>query len=170
MIAFIRNLNALLVYLLSAILLGAYAVQIFMGETPCSLCLLQRLGMTGVAFAALLNLRFGLRPAHYAVMLGMAIFGGAVALRQICLHVCPGFPTFGIPVWGLSLYTWSFLTFASTVVYVAVLLLLQNGTPDDHPTRMNLFAKGAFVLILLIALSNTVTTFLECGWGPCIDH
>ncbi|MGE3954904.1 MAG: disulfide bond formation protein B [Parachlamydiales bacterium] len=170
MIALIRNLNALLIYMLCGILLGAYAIQIFMGEVPCSLCLLQRLGMVGVAFGASLNLRFGLRPAHYAVILGMATFGGGVALRQICLHICPGFPTFGIPVWGLSLYTWSFLTFASTILYVAILLLLQNGRTDAQGVRMNLFAKIALGLILLVALANGVTTFLECGWGPCVDH
>ena len=107
-------LNLLLIFIICSVLMGAFYIQFVEHETPCPLCMLQRAGMVGVALGALLNLRFGISPAHYALSLLSCLTGGLVALRQISLHVCPQFPTFGIPVLGLSLYTWSFLVFVSS--------------------------------------------------------
>lgn len=163
-----RNLNALIIWILSGILLGAYGVQLFLHEEPCPLCMLQRIGMLGVATGASLNLFFGVRPAHYAIILLSSLFGGLVALRQISLHVCPGFAEFGLPVLGLSLYTWSFLIFCCCILAVSLLLILWNPleTQEDRPP-LNGFCKGAFFLIFLIAVANIITTLIQCGLRPC---
>ncbi len=166
-----RDLNALMIVVLGGVLLSAYGVQFIFHEQPCPLCLLQRLGMLGVACGALLNVWFGVRMAHYGLCLLSAIFGGFVALRQISLHVCPGFaPPFGIPVLGLSLYTWSFFVFVCVVFGVAVLLFLYD--PKDSQAEIappNGFGRFACGLIFCIALANIVTTFLHCGLGICPD-
>lgn len=165
-----RDLNALIVIILSGVLLGAFGVQFFMHETPCPLCLLQRLGMLGVAVGALLNVWFGVRPSHYGLMLLSALTGGFVALRQISLHVCPGFPEFGIPVLGLSLYTWSFFVFVCVTLAVALLLFLYDPKSSlESPPPLNVWSKTAFGLIFIIAIANILTTFLQCGFGPCVD-
>ena len=98
------NIAGLLV--ICGVLLGAYYMQFVMGEFPCPLCLLQRLGMLGVGFGAMLNLRYGVRPAHYGVSLISAVFGASVSVRQILLHIVPGTGAYGTPVLGLHLYTW----------------------------------------------------------------
>lgn len=168
MIQWERNLNALMVIVLSSVLLAAFGVQIFMHEEPCPLCMLQRLGMIGVATGALLNIWFGIRMSHYGLCLFSALTGSFVALRQISLHVCPGFPTFGIPVLGLSLYTWSFVVFVCIIFAVAFLLFLYN--PEENKVEsppINSLGKFAFILILCIALANIVTTFMQCGFSPC---
>src|SRR5580698_8453161 len=87
----------------------AFFFQIVMNELPCLLCILQRIGFLATAFGFLMNLRFGLRPSHYAMALTGALFTSFVALRQIALHVVPGTGTYGQPVLGMHLYTWSFL-------------------------------------------------------------
>lgn len=165
-----RNLNALIIIIISGVLLSAYGVQFLWHEQPCPLCLLQRIGMISVAVAALLNIRFGVKMSHYALALLSALFGGFVALRQISLHVCPGFPEFGLPVLGLSLYTWSFIVFVCVVLAVAFLLFLYN--PDEErqvPPPLNAWSKLAYGLIFTVAVANIITTLLQCGLGPCVD-
>jgi disulfide bond formation protein DsbB len=108
-----RSLNVLFVLAVSLILLAAFGVQFAKGELPCPLCLLQRLAMLGVGAGALLNVRYGVRPRHYGFALASAIFGGAVAGRQVLLHIAPGDPGYGEPLLGWHLYTWSFVAFAS---------------------------------------------------------
>lgn len=171
MVTYERNLNALLIIILSGVLLSAYAVQFLWNEEPCPLCLLQRLGMLGVASGALMNLRFGVRPFHYGLSLISAVVGGTVALRQISLHVCPGFaPPFGLPVLGLSLYTWSFLVFVCSVLYIAFLLFLYKpGESELEPAAYTKWSKTAFSLIFFVALTNVITTWMQCGLGPCVD-
>jgi len=170
MIAWERNLNALVVIILSGVLLGAYGVQIFMHEQPCPLCLLQRLGMIGVAVGALLNIWFGVHMSHYGLSLLSALMGGLVALRQISLHVCPGFGEFGLPVLGLSLYTWSFIVFVCVVLSVALLLFLYDPAErQELSIRLNGWCKLAFSLMFFVALANIITTLIQCGLGPCAD-
>ncbi len=161
-----RNLNALLVLIISSILLGACAIQVFEDETPCPLCFLQRLGMFGVATGALMNCRFGRRALHYGLSLISALFGGAVALRQIALHICPGSPKFGLPFWGLNLYTWSFLVFACSVAYIALLLIFFDRSKKSEGS-MNAFGHLAFIAAFGLEIANIVTSLVICGWGTC---
>lgn len=170
MVNFQRFLNALIIWILASIMLAAFGVQLFLKEQPCPLCLLQRIGMLGVAFGAMLNLQFRIRPIHYALMLFSALYGGFVALRQIMLHVCPGFPQFGMPILGLSLYTWSFLVFVCVIAAVAFLLCLyETRQNEETPTPLHWFFQGADWFILAIAVMNIFSTLLLCGISACKD-
>lgn len=163
-----KHLNALLVVIISVILWGALAIQFFYHEEPCALCLLQRLGMLGVTSGALMNVKFGPSKAHYGLSLLSAIFGGFVALRQIALHVCPDFSKFGEPFWGLSLYTWSFITFASSVAYIALLMLFFDKNKNPSESKIyNLWGHISFFLIFFVSLTNIFITFWLCGFGAC---
>ncbi len=163
-----RNLNALMALILSCVLWGAFGFQFIEGEQPCPLCLLQRLGMLGVALGALLNVKFGIQRRHYSLSLLSAIFGGFVALRQIALHVCPGTPVFGKPFWGLSLYTWSFIVFASCVAYIALLTFIFAPQKNESQiARANWWGQLAFFSVFFVALANIITTLLQCGLGDC---
>lgn len=163
------NLNALVIVILAGVLLSAFGVQLFLHEQPCPLCLLQRLGMLGVATALMLNVRFGIYPSHYGLALLSSLFGGFVALRQISLHVCPGMPKFGMPVLGLSLYTWSFVIFVCCVLSVALLLFLYDPAKSKKPQPINEWGIFAMGIILAVAAANIITTLLQCGLGICED-
>lgn len=165
-----KNINALIIYTISGVLLGAFGVQFIWHETPCPLCLLQRIGMISVAASLALNIKFGIRTFHYGLALLSSFFGGFVALRQISLHVCPGFPEFGLPVLGISLYTWSFFVFVCCVLAVALLLFLYNDReiPEIETERsINRFQAISFWLIFLVAFFNVIATFAQCGLGVC---
>jgi len=164
---FCRFLNTLMIFILVGILASAYYQQFSKHEEPCPLCLLQRLGMIGVATGAFLNLRFGIRPVFHGISLLAAIGGAAVSIRQILLHICPGSPTFGIPVFGLGLYTWAFLAFSASILGTSLLLMLYH--PTFKAAKMSLLEKSAALLLILITFSNMITTFLECGFGVCVE-
>jgi len=162
-----RLFNALLIIVLMGVICGAYFEQYKHGEKPCPLCLLQRLAMIGIAFGSVLNLKFGVRASHYGLSLLFVALGRSVSLRQISLHVCPGFPTFGIPVFGLSLYTWAFLVFFGASLTIAILLFFCS--KDGAYPILNWFEKITLAFFVLVVLANVATTFLQCGFGPCED-
>jgi disulfide bond formation protein DsbB len=164
----VRTLNGLMALVLMGVLLSAYYQQYFKHEMPCPLCILQRLAMVGVAMGPVINLIFGIRAAHYGVSMLFAMFGASVSLRQMAMHVCPGFPDFGLPVYGVSLYTWAFLSFAACLFSIGIFLLIH--IPEDRArVRMNWFEMFVVGLVIAITFSNLITTYDECGFGPCKD-
>lgn len=168
------RINILGLLIISGVLLGAYYVQFGKGEFPCPLCLLQRLAMLGVAFGAMLNIRYGLRPAHYGVSLLSAVFGACVSVRQILLHIVPGDQGYGSAVFGLHLYTWAFIVFSVTVLLISIMMLFdkqfEKNEGSEPKSRKTPLITAVFFLVVLIAISNVITTFLECGLAQCPDN
>jgi disulfide bond formation protein DsbB len=154
---------------LIVVLLIAYVDQFAGHDLPCPLCLLQRVAIAGVAFGLLLNLRYGPQPSSYGIMLLAALFGMAVAGRQVMLHISPGTGSYGAPLFGLHLYTWSFLLFAAVILGTAILLLVPRPTSPVQPLSRHLQYGLAWAAIGIIAL-NALTTFLQCGPLECPDN
>jgi disulfide bond formation protein DsbB len=164
-----ENLNALFILVLCLVILGGYTYQYTTMEQPCPLCLLQRLAMIGVAVGPLFNLLFGMKMPHYALSLISCILGGSVAIRQITLHICPQFSTFGHPVLGFDLYVWSLFVFVTSVFAIAVLLMLYgSGKYKEAKEKSSLFSKICIGLLAFVTLANVVTTFIECGISLCV--
>jgi disulfide bond formation protein DsbB len=160
-----RALNALMVLILCGVLAGALYVQLVWHEEPCPLCLLQRMGMIGVALGGLLNLRFGARMSHYGLALLCALSGGAVALLQTGVLALSA-KSFGTPVFGLHLYTWSLLVFVACVAGISLLLLMGPFSPvQTGRTRCAVWVLSG--LLLAVTLTNVVQTARHCGWGVC---
>ena len=63
------TINALGLYAVALVLAVAFGAQLWLGELPCPLCLLQRIQFAMLAIGPILNVRFGPRPCHYAVSL-----------------------------------------------------------------------------------------------------
>jgi disulfide bond formation protein DsbB len=154
---------------LVVVLLVAYTDQFAGHDLPSPLCLLQRVAIVGVAFGLLLNLRYGPQPSSYGIMLLAALFGMAVAGRQVLLHIAPGTGSYGAPLLGLHLYSWSFLLFVAVILGTAILLLLPRPTSPVRPLPRELQYGLAWAAISLTAL-NAVTTFLQCGPLECPDN
>jgi len=168
------RINSYAVLGICGVLLGAYYIQFVEGEFPCPLCLLQRLAMLGVAFGAMLNLRYGIHTRHYGVSLLSAIFGASVSIRQILLHIDPSDSGYGSPVLGMHLYTWAFIVFAVVILLIGIMMFFETQFEDSSENRsaksIGWFIKAVFFLVVLIAAVNVVTTFLECGLGQCPDN
>lgn len=170
-----RVLNAVGLLIVCAILLGGYYFQIFWGELPCPLCLLQRVGFVAVGFGLSLNLIYGPRPSHYGVMIIGALFGGSVAVRQILLHIIPGTGSYGSPILGLHYYSWaaifSFLIIAGTALMLLFSRQFEHATDEEVTGTTKFggsnFARFAFFVLILTTATDAVSTFLECGPYVC---
>jgi disulfide bond formation protein DsbB len=172
-----RTINIIGILGLSIVIIGAYSVQFIMNELPCPLCLLQRVGMLMVMTGFAMNLKFGIKPAHYGMSIIGALFGASVSMRQILLHIVPvpGQPTgYGTPIMGLHLYTWAFIFFVVTIFIIAVMMLFgkQFDRANEKLSNNELqgFALIVFYVVFVLAAANVITSFLECGLGPCPDN
>jgi disulfide bond formation protein DsbB len=164
--------NILDVLALIVILTLAFIFQWVFHELPCPLCLLQRVGflITGIGF--LLNLRYSLRPSHYAISLIGALFTSFVALRQIALHVVPGTGAYGSSILGLHMYTWSFIASMAIICFTAILLSFdaQYRVPEPELKRGKFLVSLLMVIMLALALSNVVVVLNECGLFQCPEN
>lgn len=166
----LANLFELLIILF--VLIMALIMQFILHELPCPLCLLQRAGFFGVVIGFFLNLKFGLRSSHYAIAIISGLYTSFVALRQIALHVIPGYGAYGIALFGFHLYTWSYII-AMTIVCVTTLCLAIDRQYQGSNTITPLWRYTIhiiFMLIVAVLLINIVTVFLECGLQTCPDN
>lgn len=161
-----RIFNGIEILILAAILFGALSFQFFLEEEPCPLCLLQRLFMFGIGVAITLNLRLGVQKRFYGFAIISAILGAIISLRQIAFHICPGFPKFGIPFLGISLYTWSFFIFSASIAYNALMMVIFR---QEKQYKMSFFDHLVIILLFIAGCVNVVTSFYTCGFGPCLQ-
>ena len=164
-------LNAAAVVASVGLVFGALAIQFGQHEVPCPLCLLQRLGFLAIAAGGLLNLRYGVRPAHYGVTLLGALTVGTVSLRQIALHICSGATGqctgYGGAPLGWHLYSWAFLAAAAAILGIALLLMIP--TPYIRPAKASVLAIVVFAYVGVAVVVNIGAVGVQCGVGSCAD-
>jgi disulfide bond formation protein DsbB len=154
---------------LVGILAAAFAAQLWSGEPPCPLCVTQRIALMLIALGPLhILLRAyseGLTSRAAALGQGMAIIAAALgalaAGRQILLHILPGDPGFGSPVFGLHLYTWCFIAFSAQIAASAVLLIAANRL-EDGKARGPMTMVTATVFAFVVG-ANLVSVVAEAG-------
>lgn len=153
---------------ISASLAIAFYYQLFQDELPCPLCLLQRVGMITIGFGFLMNVRFGIRSAHYGIALLGSLLTGAIASRQVFLHILPGDPGYGVTFLGLHFYTWAVVSALAAIVFISGLLVLKScEQPSAVKLRPHFLGKLAIIVFTFLIAANLVSTVLECGSGEC---
>lgn len=166
------RLNVLALFAVSFTLLFAFAWQFAFGELPCPLCYLQRAGFVACGIGFLLNVRFGVAPAHYGVAILGAIAGGFASLRQVFLHIAPGSGSYGSPFLGLHFYTWALIGFAAVVVLCAVMLLIDSAGDRADPSdeRTSAIGRLSMTAFAFLVAADIVVGFAQCGVGACPDN
>ena len=178
-----RLLNLLGMLGIIGVILGSYVYQFSYRELPCTLCLLQRVAMIGVAVGAAMNLMIGPDTRHYGVCLLSAVFGIVVAFRQSLLHMNPFFdkktgqptleatsnPPFGQEVFGLNLYIWSVIIFTVVFLMIGFVQLIRDPSnwPAREPAWLSRLASISVGLLVIVIASQAVLVFMECGFGDC---
>lgn len=157
---------------LMLILILALSFQFYLKELPCPLCLLQRIGFIGIMISLSLNLQFDYKASHTGFVILFAIFTAFVALRQILLHIVPGTGAYGAEIFGLHLYTWSFVISIAIIIYNALILIgdFKPYLPDKLGHMWQKLNRALLFFISAIILINMVTVFLECGFEFCPDN
>ena len=143
----------------------AFFDQLYLGELPCPLCLMQRMGFVIIGFALVLNIRFGAHSSHYGWGIIGGLVGMTVSLRQVLLHILPGDKGFGATFLELHFYTWAFVGYVGLIAGIAILLMLPNRDVRSRSPIANILV----ILFIFVVFANLVSTLLECGLGPCAD-
>lgn len=167
-----RLLNALGLIAIGAVLTMAFIDQVWFGELPCPLCILQRAGLIAAGFGIVLNIMFGPKPSHYGLTIIGAIASAGISIRQILLHIVPGTGFYGPDVWGLHLYTWAFL-FAVAIVLGSALMLLgdrQFSQVQSISGRLKALPFIALILFFVLTIANIFSTLALCGTGLCPEN
>lgn len=138
---------------------------------PCPVCILQRAAFIAAGYGIALNLLFGPRSSHYGMTILGAIAGAAIAVRQILLHIVPGSGSYGNAVFGMHLYTWSFIGFTLIIVGTAIMLLYERQftRPEPWSSRLDVLTLTALATFILLAVVNVFSTLFLCGFGLCPD-
>lgn len=161
-----RLINAFMVLSLLILSFIGFAYQLMLAQSPCPLCLLERVGFLAMAFGLLLNLRFGLRPSHYSLVLLSALLTSLIALRQIALSSNGNYGGF---LFGFHLQTWTFVCSLLIVVSCALILGFGRHYEAVYPTHSywRSITFSLFVLLAILLLANTITAIMYCGLAPC---
>jgi len=107
------------------ILGSALYVEFFLNEEPCPLCELQRVAFINIGIALIMNLRFGNKVSHWALVILSALAGISVSIRQILLHINDPVG-FGDAFFDMHMYTWCFIGYSIAIIGSALLLLIYN--------------------------------------------
>jgi len=171
-----RFVNIAALFALLGVLAGSLHLQFGIGEQPCPLCLVQRSAMIGLAVGPIMNLLWGMKPAHYALSILAAAAGAAGSTRQILLHINDPIGTgYGPAVLGYHLYTWALITFVIAIVGIAILLLWNRPfTVEDRGLMtdvrwMRIIGLTAIIWVFIDLLIIGISAIPECGVGMCPD-
>lgn len=164
-----RLLNALGLIAVDTVLALAFIDQLWFRDLPCPVCILQRAAFTAAGFGLALNLLFGPRPSGYGLTIVGAAVGAAISMRQILTHIVPGSGSYGNEIFGMHLYSWAFIAFALMIVGCGLLLLddRQFARSEPRSNRLSVLPLAAFVLFVVLAVGNVISTLLICGAGFC---
>jgi len=157
--------NQLVLAAIIGMLSYAFFDQLYFGELPCPLCLMQRIGFVIIGFVLVLNIRCGAHITHYGWGIIGGLVGMTVSLRQVLLHILPGDKGFGTTFLELHFYTWAFVGYLGLIAALAILLML----PNREVRSRSPFANALVILFIFIVFANLASTLLECGLGPCAD-
>jgi len=145
------------------ILVGSLGYQFVMGELPCPLCVIQRLGFLMACAGPLGLLRSALRgncgmleqARGFALCILGSFLGAEASLRQILLHIVPPDAGYGPPVLGLHLYTWAAIAFGCLIASSAVGLCgLQEKAAALPRSLTNVLTGFVLALAAVIALAT----------------
>jgi len=162
----VYGLSHIYVLVISGVLLGAFWVQFAEQEYPCPLCILQRMAMMLAAMGAAFNLSVGIRVRHFGMSIVASVMGMIISTRQILMHIMPGDPGYGTPMFGMHLYSWAWVVFVSIIVACGLHLMAskdcaQEDIPPPPRSKFTWFVLGLFGLIIA---ANVIAVFFELGW------
>ncbi|MED7820192.1 MULTISPECIES: disulfide bond formation protein B [unclassified Francisella] len=173
----VKTVSAIEATGIAIVIIVAFFFQFVMGELPCPLCLLQRLGLLAIGFGFLLNMRFHVRPSHYALSLLAAVFTAFVSLRQIALHITDPVG-FGSKILGMHMYSWVFVISMVAIIYIAIVLSYPKQyeirqepqeISEAKNKKIRFITHIIFLIFILVIFANVASTFFECGLSECPD-
>jgi len=165
-----QRLNALGAIVAALVVAGAWYFEFSTHEAPCPFCLMIRICFTGIAVGALLNVRFGVRVAHYGLCLLFAVVGLVISFYDVVSSYPPIGSWGSTPFMGLHLPTWGFISFAAAAALLGAVMFWEGqfraaARPlSDAPSALwRVVSLAAFTLIAFITAGNIIIGYTVCG-------
>lgn len=160
---------------INGILTLTLILQFVRHETPCPLCLLQRLAFFGAGFGLISAFRRGYSPAQTGCVIVFMTYLLTVSVRQSMNHIIGDRGGWiGGTVYGLHLTVWSVIAACIMILMFSLALTAFSVTPAlNRRVHSEVFPVihrlGKYMSLYLIVLCviNLVTVFLQCGFGIC---
>jgi len=155
---------------ISFLLVDAFFYQLVLGELPCAFCNLIRVCLMLLGSGMLLNRVFGISPWNYVLSGFGALIGSQLSLLFMFAKALPGSTPTGSAIFGLHMYTWTFMVFTAAIMFclvMAVLYARRDTTANDSQASRRRPAVHKLVLALFVVLvaANLVSAFLQNGFG-----
>jgi disulfide bond formation protein DsbB len=133
-------------------------VEYFMDQVPCSLCLLQRAAMLGIAIGLYFIFRYGLKLYYYGGCLLWSLFGLSCALRQLAINACKDPSTYPFFFMSYRMYTWSFLGFFASIFGISLLIMFYKPFKTKAPVSLVVASFSALSIFLILC---AISAFLK---------
>ncbi|CZE49915.1 disulfide bond formation protein B [Campylobacter geochelonis] len=145
------------------------------GESPCTLCWNERIGMVVVGMLGIFILRYGLRAKYLVMVFLSAAYGLYMTLRHSSFSsfrdVGMGF---GEAIFGAHTYTWGIFVYWAVIIAMSLLLFFlrneeiskQLNAKELNIKEFSPYAKFVVGLSLFVILSNGFQAFISTGIPP----
>ncbi|CZE47714.1 disulfide bond formation protein B [Campylobacter geochelonis] len=146
------------------------------GESPCTLCWNERIGMVVVGMLGIFILRYGLRAKYLVMVFLSAAYGLFMTLRHSSFDgtqadVGMGF---GGAIFGAHTYTWGIFVYWAVIIAMSLLLFFmrnENIAKELYAKELKIkefspYSKFVVGLSLFVILSNGLQAFISTGIPP----
>lgn len=146
------------------------------GESPCTLCWFERIGMVVIGVLGIFMLRYGPKIKYISLVFLSAAYGLFMSLRHTSLD---GFSWdvgmgFGDAIFGAHTYTWGAFVYWAVIVVMSFILLfvkkdsilMSDLNSTDTIKPFSPYATAIVAISLFVILSNAVQAFFSTGIPP----
>jgi disulfide bond formation protein DsbB len=150
------------------VLLGAFYYQLVKDELPCAFCNLIRVGFMLLGSGLLLNIRFGTNIWNYVLSAFGALIGSLISLLFMFAKAPAWTTPTGSAVFGLHMYTWTYILFTAAIMFCAVMLAFARGNAGPVPQQVGgihaTLRSIVTVAFIFLVGANLVSAFLQNGF------
>ena len=143
------------------------------GESPCTLCWFERIGMILIGVLGIFILRYGAKIKYVSAVFICAAYGLFMSIRHTSLD---GFAWdvgmgFGDAIFGAHTYTWGAFVYWAVVLVMPVMLLFAPKVQnlDEQSESFNPFSAYTTAIVAIsfaVIVSNAFQAFFSTGVPP----
>ncbi len=148
----------------------------YIGESPCTLCWFERIGMIVIGTLGIFMLRYGPKIKYIAWVFLFAAYGIYMGLRHTSTHWARDIGMGnGDKLFGAHTYTWAIVVYWIVVIFMALMLffithrstlMAQMADAVTKVKKLSVYAKIVVILSFLVVCSNAFQALYLNGIPP----
>ncbi len=146
------------------------------GESPCTLCWYQRIGMIVIGALGLCILRYGPKIKYVSTILLFGAYGIYMGLRHTAGHTVRDIGMgLGDKILGAHTYTWSLFVYWVVIIFMGAMLifLTRNSAllkaltePEPRVKKLTRYTSIVLILSIIVVASNAFQALFLNGIPP----